>query len=352
MMKKDGSVWTWGANESGQLGDGSTNVRTTPIQVKGVRDISAVACGSAHTLALTKSGTAWSWGNGQTTPKQIAELKEIIAIAAGNGHSLALKKDGRVWSWGASHRGQLGNGTTNDASAPVQVTGLTDVTAIAAGRYHSVALRKDGTVWAWGANNDGRLGDGTTEHRFTPVQVKGLTDATAIAAGYFHTVAVRKDGHAFAWGGNESETWQLSDGTTMTSTIPVPVTGQTNLPASGEPIIPTTEPKKPFTDAVKITCGAMHTLAIKRDGSLWAWGANHFWGQLGDGNAEWRTNPVQPKGLTNLVAIAAGKYHSVAVLSDGSVWVWGSNCHGELGAGTTDFDPHPSPQQALLPPNP
>jgi alpha-tubulin suppressor-like RCC1 family protein len=292
---------------------------------------------------LTKAGAVWAWGNGECTPKQIAALSEISAVAAGCGHSLALKKDGTVWAWGTNHRGQLGNGTTNNAAAPAPVTGLADITAIAAGRYHSLALRKDGTVWAWGANNEGRLGDGTSEHRLAPVQVKGLTNALAIAAGYFHSVAVRKDGTVFAWGGNESETWQLADGTTMSSTTPVPVTGQTNLPASGEAIIPTNEPPKPFTDVVKIACGAMHTLAIKSDGSLWAWGANHFWGQLGSGSAEWRTNPVRTKGLTNVVGIASGKYHNVAVLADGSVWTWGGNLYGELGNGAADSIPHPTP---------
>jgi alpha-tubulin suppressor-like RCC1 family protein len=343
VVKNDGSLWVCGANEQGQLGDGSTNMRTTPIQLKSVRDINAVACGSTHTLASTKGGAVWAWGNGETAPKQIADLKDITAVAAGSGHSLALRRDGTVWSWGSNHRGQLGNGTTNNTSAPVQVTGLTDVTAIAAGRSHSVALRKDGTVWSWGANNDGQLGDGTNEHRLTPVQVKGLTDAIAIAAGYYHTAAIRKDGSVVAWGGNESESWQLADGTTMMSMTPVSVTGQTNLPATGEAIITTKEPPRPFADVVKIACGAMHTLAIKSDGSLWAWGTNHYWGQLGDGSVEWRTNPVQPRGMTDCVAVAAGKYHSVALKKDGTLWTWGGNTHGQLGIGTNDLEAHPIP---------
>lgn len=345
VVKPDGTVWAWGRNDRGQLGDGSTKDGARPARVEGLGGVQAVAAGATHTLALARDGSVWAFGAGHEKRPAKTTLTDIVAIAGGGGHSLALKKDGTVWAWGLNHRGQLGNGTTNSAAAAARVTGLSDVVSIAAGRHHSVALRKDGTVWVWGANSDGRLGDGTAEPRLAPVQVKGLADGTAIAAGYYHTLALKKDGTVFAWGQNWSETWQLADGTTMTSFAPVPVTGLTNVPASGEAVIPTEGNAPPFAETVKIACGAVHSLAIRGDGILWAWGGNHYWGQLGDGTAEWRPNPVPTRGLTNVIAVAGGRYHSVALLRDGSIWTWGGNLHGQLGNGAADSNPHPTPSR-------
>jgi alpha-tubulin suppressor-like RCC1 family protein len=361
LLTQDGSVWTWGLNDCGQLGDGSTQSRPAPVRVAGLKGVRGVAAGVAHTLALCNDGSVWAWGSnafgelgdGSTanrpSPVQVAGLSDVVALAAGDGHSLALKADGSAWAWGRNHRGQLGDGTTTDRPQPAQVQGLDAATAIACGAHHCVALRRDGTALAWGANPDGRLGDGSVEARNRPVAVAGLTDVAAVAAGRFHTVAVKRDGSVFAWGCNWSEGWQLADGTTLDSRRPVRVIGLTDVPASGEPVIPLESPWQPFTDARTLAAGESHTLVIRKDGTVWGWGKNHHWGQLGVGEAEWRASPAKARLGKAARAVAAGKYHSVALTEDGAVWTWGANLHGQLGVGQPDTRPHAVPMRVCGP---
>jgi len=237
--------------------------------------------------------------------------KAFSEIAAGLYHSITLKSDGTVWTWGDNQHGQLGDGTATDRTTPVQVQGLTGVVAIAGGSYHSLALKSDGTVWAWGSNSSGQLGNGTTTKSYTPMQVQGLTGVVAIAAGGKHSLALKSDGTVWAWGDN----WygQLGNGTTTNRFTPVQVQG--------------------LTGVVAIAGGYYHTIALKQDGTVWTWGYN-WYGQLGDGTSSpHRTTPVQVQGLTGVVAIAGGYYHTVALKQDGTVWTWGSDSYGQLGDG-------------------
>jgi alpha-tubulin suppressor-like RCC1 family protein len=184
--KGDGTVWAWGYNGNGQVGDGSTTRRTTPVQVSGLSGVTAVAAGVSHSLALKGDGTVWAWGynsNGQlgdgtatqrTAPVQVSGLTDVIAIAAGDTHSLALKSDGTIWTWGSNTKGQLGDGTTTERRAPVQVAGFSGGATIAGGNGHTVAAKSDGSVWAWGSDVYGQLGNGTTALWNTPVQVVGF----------------------------------------------------------------------------------------------------------------------------------------------------------------------------------
>jgi alpha-tubulin suppressor-like RCC1 family protein len=234
-LKDDGSLWAWGRNSYGELGDGTTTDSTTPVQVLNITDVVAIAGGGYHTLALRADGTVWAWGyNGsgqlgdgtttkKTTPVQVSTLTDVVAIAGGYYHTLALKADGTLWAWGDNEYGQLGDGTTADRTTPVQVSPLTNLIAIAGGGEHSLVLKDDGTVWAWGYNYYGQLGDGTTENKKTPIQVSTLTKMVAIAAGSSHTLALRADGTLWAWGYNYHG--QLGDGTTTQRTTPVPVSG-------------------------------------------------------------------------------------------------------------------------------
>ncbi|MBI5299281.1 MAG: RCC1 repeat-containing protein, partial [Deltaproteobacteria bacterium] len=217
-------------------GNGTTTNSSTPVQVSGLSGITAIAGGSSHSLALKSNGTVWAWGyNGsgqlgdgttteRDTPVQVSGLSGVTAIASGNGHGLALKSDGTVWTWGYNTYGQLGDGTTTERHTPVQVLGsLSGVTAIAGGfsNNHSLALKSDGTVWAWGANDFGQLGDGTTTERHTPVQVSDLSGVTAIAGGSVHSLALKSDGTVWAWGYNSNG--QLGDGSTTERDTPVQV---------------------------------------------------------------------------------------------------------------------------------
>ncbi|MBI2916825.1 MAG: S8 family serine peptidase [Chloroflexi bacterium] len=302
-LSSAGTVWAWGWNDQGQLGDGTTTGRTTPVQVSGLTGVAAVAVGDYyHSLALKSDGTVWAWGwnyhgqlgDGTTTdrhtPVPVSGLTGVVAIAAGGYHSLALKSDGTVWAWGGNDNGQLGDDTQTNRTTPVQVSGLTDVTAIAAGGYYSLALKSDGTVWAWGRNVVGELGDGTTTGRTTPVQVSGLTGATAIAAGGYHSLALKSDGAVWAWGYNNHG--QLGDGTTTNRHTPVQVSG--------------------LTGVTTFAAGGLHSLALRSDGTVWAWGYNNN-GQLGDGSTTNRHTPVPVSGLTGVTAIAAGPFHGLAV---------------------------------------
>jgi alpha-tubulin suppressor-like RCC1 family protein len=355
-----GRALAWGQNANGQLGDGTGTQRTAPVRVHGAGDLSrlfadvvSVSGGNNHSLALKSDRTVWAWGSNtfgqlgdgtttpRTTPVQVlgpggtGYITDIVGIAAGLSYSLALKSDGTVWGWGTNGNGQLGDGTTTQQNTPVQVVGpggvgyLTDVIGVADFSSHSLALKSDGTVWAWGMNSSGQLGDGTTTQRTTPVQVLGsggvgfLTGVSAVAAGNAHSLALKSDGTVWAWGTNGSG--QLGDGTNTQRTNPVQVLGSGGVGF--------------LTGVSAVAAGTQHSLAVISDGTVWAWGSNLRY-QLGDGTNTQRTSPVQVKGpggvgfLTGVSAASAGSLHSLALKSDGTVWAWGFNGNGQLGDGT------------------
>ncbi len=292
----------------------------TPVQVSDLDNVIAVAAGTDHSLALKSDGTVWVWGGNdmgqlgdgtntyKSNPVHNKNLEGIIAIAAEYGHSFALKSDGTVWTWGNNTNGQLGDGTYTSRNTPVQVKNLSDVTAIAAGNGHGLALKSDGTVWAWGWNIYGQLGDGTTTDETTPVQVNSLDNITAIAAGTWHSLAIKSDGTVWAWGFNGEG--QLGDGTTTDRSAPVQV--------------------KNLSGVTDIACELYVSLACKTDGTVWGWGDN---GYLGNGTNISSSTPVQAKNLSGVFDIDLGYYHSIALKSDGTVWACGSYEEGALGNG-------------------
>jgi len=215
--------------------DVTNQVRATPGVLAGFQNGVAFARGNNHLLAALADGTVLACGandqgqlgdgttNASTVAVRVAGLTGVTAVAAGESYSLALKSDGTVWSWGFNGDKRLGDGTGNQHSTPVQVSGLTNVTGVAAGDAHSLAVESDGTVWGWGSNNSGQLGAGLAVTRYTPVQLPGITTATAVAAGSAHSLARLADGTVRAWGDNTKG--QLGDGTTNGSTTPVTVLG-------------------------------------------------------------------------------------------------------------------------------
>lgn len=392
-LKQDSTVWTWGSNTFGQLGNGSFITSTSPVQVNGLNSVIAVSGGQAgyHSLALKADGTVWTWGkntegqlgdgtlNNSNIPVQVSGLSNVIAIAGGEYHSLALKNDGTVWAWGRNSNGQLGDSTTTNSSVPVQVLYLSGVTDIKGGRYFSFALKSDSTVWSWGQNADGQLGDGTTTQRLTPVQVVNLNQVVAIAGSAFHCLALKSDGTIRAWG--RGVDGQLGDGLQTASSIPVQVlsinnaveivsgtnysfalTANDSIYAWGRNIygqlgndtsgnyyyspVPTlglcaTSLANPIMH--KISAGWSHSLYVcNTNSSLNSWGANSF-GQLGNNttNSAATSTAVPVANLTGVKSVDAGYQHTLALMNDSTVYAWGSNVYGQLGIGSNIADSVP-----------
>lgn len=325
-LRNDGTVWAWGLNSYGQLGDGTTTNRTEPVQVSGLHNVISVASGSFHSIALKQDGTVWDWGdnsygqlgnnsnNSSSFPVQVIGLTNIIAIEAGSTISIALKDDGTVWTWGPNAWGQLGNGTTIDSKVPVQVTGLTDVKAIQCGGISCYALKNDGLIWAWGYNENGQLGDGTYLNRKTPVQVNGLSHIASLAAGAFHLLALKQDGTVWATGYDVDGELGLGN--------PTPY-GRINVAVQVTNL----------TDITAIAAGANHSIALKQDGTVWSWGQN-LYGQLGyETNDDFNATPSQIGSLSNIASIYAGYYHNIVINQHGATWTWGDNGYGQLGTG-------------------
>jgi alpha-tubulin suppressor-like RCC1 family protein len=222
-LKSDGTVLSWGGNSFGQLGRATPGAcadndsfSATPTPVNGLANIVAIAAGTTHSLALRADGTLWSWGAGgsgqlgngtfthcQLEPVIVQNNTHVQAIAAGGTHSLALRADGTLLSWGENRAGQLGIGSRDNEALPVVVPGVNDVVAIAAGTLHTVILETNGGLRAWGENESGQLGNGSSDNSDVPVRVRTrATGVRAIAAGGFHSLAVQGDGTLLGWGAN------------------------------------------------------------------------------------------------------------------------------------------------------
>ncbi len=323
-IKSDGSLWAWGSNGNGQLGDGSIVNKYFPVQVGNDMNWTAISPGGAHTIALKSDGTLWAWGgnaNGRlgdgtstqrTAPVKIGNDANWAAITAGGAHTVALKTDGTLWAWGYNNAGQLGDGTTTDRNSPVRIGSDTNWSAISTRGQHTLALKSDGTLWAWGYNNAGQLGDGTTVAINAPVQVGTNSTWISIAAGGSHSIALKSDGTLWAWGYNNAG--QLGDGSNVNKYFPVQV-------GSG-------------TTWSFVAAGSGYTTALKSDNTLWTWGYNNA-GQLGNGTTTNSSTPVQVGTGMTWTAVSGGNWHTIALRTDGTLSVWGDNSYGQLGKATS-----------------
>jgi RHS repeat-associated protein len=323
VAKADGTVWTFGYNLFGELGDGTIASRTTPEQLTQLTEATGVSAGGAHSLAVKRDGSVWSWGanalgqlgigsaTNQLNPLQVTSLSGIKQVSAGCEHSLAVGTNGNVWAWGYNAFGQVGDGTNTNHLAPFNITSLAGIASVAAGGQHSLALGTNGTVSAWGQNLFGQLGNGTRTNSSVPVPVTGLSGITAIAAGDHHSLALKGDGTVWAWGDNRYG--QLGDGSGTNHSTGIQVTNLTGIAA--------------------VTAGGQFSAALGSNGLVWTWG-NNACGQLGEGDTANHAVPVQVPNLTNTVAIQASGSVVLATMADGSVRVWGGNVCGQLGIGS------------------
>lgn len=321
------------------MGDGTTINRSVPVTVVGLpSDVVALSAGARHTCARTATGTMWCWGyNGdgqlgdgtqtnRSTPVAVQGVPGgLTATTAGSYHTCALDASGAAWCWGYGGNGELGDGVVlanRKQVTPVAVSGLGSsvLVALTAGAYHTCGLTNEGKIWCWGYNADGQLGDGTKVNRSTPVAVVGLPPGSTVVlmdAGDYHTCALTSAGAAWCWGYNGTGGLGVGSVSPTKSATPLAVSGGLNFSA--------------LSAGNNYTCALTNVSNVD---TVQCWGSNDY-GQLGDGTKTQRTTPTAVSGLSASVSsISAGAIHTCVLTVAGAVQCWGRNLYGQLGDGT------------------
>jgi len=315
------TLFAWGINDNGQLGLGDTISRSSPVQV-GSSSWLDIAGSRYTTVAIKRNGTIFGTGIGadqkinSSSPVQIGSLSTWSSMSQGPSYAangFLISTNGSLWSWGSNGSGQLGTNNLTYYSSPKQVGALTNWLSVSASQYGAVATKTDGTLWAWGGNTQGRIGDGTIATRSSPVQIGALTNWSQVSGGTFYvTAAVKTDGTLWTWGLNNYG--QLGDNTVISKSSPIQVGGLTNW--------------------LYVSAGYYSVIALKTDGSLWTWGRNNQHGQLGLGNTTNYSSPKQIGALTTWSKVRGSTFgHILALKTDGTLWAWGRPTAGQLGNG-------------------
>jgi alpha-tubulin suppressor-like RCC1 family protein len=359
-LKQDGTLWTWGKNDHGQLGNGNHNDSAIPVQVVDRRsDLSkpnewiAACAGEGFTAAIKADGMLYTWGNndhgqlgnGTTTSHDYPDVIVYPSGASGaelniwksiscsdfqnEPYMLGVKHDGTMWAWGYGGRGVIGNGSISDQHNPTRVGNKTDGTdggwtAVSAGIYHVLGLRADGSLWAWGSGAFGELGQPTVRSSTVPLRVTTTVKSwRAIGAGGGFSVALASDGHVYTWGANN--VGSLGDGTHNDHPTPVLLSTINNI--------------------AQISAGSSHALALGADGRLWTWGMDDLrCGREGDVTLPGVALTYMGPGF-----IAGGYRHSGLITGDGKLWTTGEGANGKLGTGDTNNRSLPTPTKATSP---
>ncbi|MCL2199486.1 MAG: hypothetical protein FWB80_11230 [Defluviitaleaceae bacterium] len=325
VIKSDNSLWAWGRNHVGQLGDGTTTDRHTPVWI--MDDVIAVSSGGFHTAVIRSDGSLWIWGSNShgvigdgTTENRHSPVKimdDVVAVSASGAATMAIQSDGSLWAWGLIRlEGDLGR----DLSSYTPLKIMEDVVAVSANGEHVMIIKSDGSLWGWGTNISGELGDGTTGTR-RQIPIKIMEDVVAVSAETRgRTKAIRADGSLWAWGANN---FGILGNDSVAERYLYPV--------------------KIMDEVVSVSTSSNHTVAVRTDGSLWVWGAN--WALRSDN--PWLVDgfpfPHIPTMIMGNVAVASAggigwigreTHHTIVLRTDGSLWTFGENEDGQLGDGT------------------
>jgi alpha-tubulin suppressor-like RCC1 family protein len=320
-----GALYAWGVNNIGQLGDGTTISKSSPVQI-GTSSWTKISAGGSHTTAIDATGKLYAWGLGtggqlgdntaisKSTPVQTVAIVPLLLntqwkqVTSGTSNSMAISTTGALWGWGYNLYSQLGNGTNSAQSSGVQI-GTSSWTIISQGPQHTLGITSTGALFAWGLGTSGQLGDSTLSSKSSPVQI-GSSSWTSVSAGSTHTAAIDTTGALYIWGNNTNGI--LGDGTTINKSSPV---------------------KIGTSSWSKVSAGAQHMAAIDATGALFTWGYNGY-ANLGDGTTVSKSSPVKI-GTSSWSLVSAGQYTTVGITTTGNLYTWGLNNGGFLGDGTT-----------------
>ena len=322
-IKTDDSLWCWGSNSFGQLGDGTSTQRLVPTAVSGGGTWKYVHTGYTHTCGIKSDDTLWCWGrghDGSTTniliPTAFAEGGTWKHVTGGFNYTCGIQTSNALRCLGNNGSGQLGDDVLPSLTIPREISGGGLWKRVITANLYTCAIKTDETLWCWGANGSSKLGDGTTTERWVPTAVSGGGTWKDVDGGKEHTCGIQTGGSLWCWGYNNSG--QIGDATTTDRSVPTAISGGgvwKQVSVNG--------------DAIR-----HHTCAIKSDDTLWCWGNNNS-GRLGDGTSTNRNIPTAISGGGTWKKVSLGESYTCAIKSDDTLWCWGNNTFSQLADGTS-----------------
>lgn len=349
LLAENGTVWCWGWNMWGQLGDGTTETKPlTPVQVVALDNVTKISAGGVHNCAIKTDGSLWCWGrNGYGAlgignnepqndgPVEVSTLTDVVDVSAGSAFTCAVAgPDRSVWCWGDNHSGQLGTGDTEWRLLPTQIENLSDVASVEAGDFHACVVKNDDTVWCWGSNKLSQIGDETNNTyiennnpnyasslvKLIPTQVSGLSNVKSLAAAQQHTCALKNDNTVWCFGANFNG--QIGVGLSIQDQWAIPVKVEE------------------LSDIYQFDAHSRHTCSVRSDGTVWCWGESGPPEEVGSLKyIQSDFLPTQVEGLkVTIERVAVGQYHACGLDEDtGRVWCWGGKEDADTCDGTYNF---------------
>lgn len=370
--ERNGELFTWGQNSSGELGYGIQARSKIPVQISNDTNWVAVTAAYTSTFAIQANGSLWAWGDNGWGQLGLSDFaNRIVPIRVGTDsnwrsvssfyyHTAAIKTDGSLWTWGYNGDGQLGNNGDGQLGnlilAPSRVGTDNNWICVSAGSSFTLAIKTDGSLWAWGNNYYGQLGDSTTIDKSLPIRIGTENNWASVSAGNNFTVAIKTDGTLWAWGNNQYG--QLGDSTNVNKNCPIRIGTANNwvsaISSSNSTLALRSDSTLwicggynnstvftqvgSFSNIKNYSSGALHYHFIRQNGELWTKG-NNFYGQLGDSSITNSNTIARVGSENNWAKVASGGYHNVGIKSDGTLWTWGNGENGELGSGVSNNFP-------------